>query len=141
MQQTFNLDMKMTRDIEKKKTLFGFVKEHKKIIAIGAITTCAVVVGIVIVKNRTATNVLNIEEVAAKGLKTHVDVISVDSVVVEACHESNLPSYKLINVNEHLRNLPDGCKASQSKIELAAQYGISLGDHQTWVNSYAKTVV
>lgn len=141
MEQTFNLDMNMARDIEKKKSFFGFIKEHKKVIAIGAITACAAVVGIVIVKNRTATNVLNIEEVVAKGLKTHVNVISVDPGVVEVCHESNLPSNKLINVNEHLRNLPNGCKASQSKIELAAQYGIPLGEHQTWVNSYAKTAV
>lgn len=141
MVQTFDSGQKMTEDIEKKKTFFGFVKEHKKVIAIGAVTACAVVVGVVIFKNRTATSALNIEEVVAKGLKTHGVAISVGSRGVEACHASNLSSNKLINVNEHLRNLPDGWRASQSKIDLAAQYGFSLGEHQTWVNSYAKTAV
>lgn len=137
MEQTFVSGQKMTEDTEKKKTFFDFVKEHKKVIAIGAATAC--VVGVVIFKNRTATNALNIEEVVAKGLKPHGDAISVRSGVVEACHAWNLPSNKLSNVSEHLRNLPDGWKASQSKIDLAARYGFSLGDHQTWVNSYAKT--
>jgi hypothetical protein len=131
----------MTENIEKKKTFFGFVKEHKKVIAIGTVTACAVIVGVVIFKNRTATNALNIQEIVAKGLKTQGDAISIGSEVVEVCHASNLPNNKLINVKEHLRNLPDGWKASQIKIDLAARYGFSLRDHQTWVNSYAKTAV
>lgn len=139
MVQTFVSGQKMTEVTEKKKTFFDFVKEHKKVIAIGAVTACAVVVGVVIFKSRTATNARNIEEVVAKGLKAHSEAISVRSAVIEAGHASNLPSNKLINVSEHLRNLPDGWKASQSKIDLAARYGFSLEDHQTWVNSYVKT--
>ena len=139
MEHKFVSGQEMTEDKEKQKTFFDFVKEHKKVIAIGAFTGCAVVVGVLIFKNRTATNALNIEGVVAKGLKTHSDAISVREGVVEACHAWNLPSNKLINVSEHLRNLPDGWEASQSKVDLAARYGFSLGDHQTWVNSYAKT--
>lgn len=139
MEQTFVSGQKMAEDTEKKKTFFAFVREHKKVIAIGTVTACAVVVGVVIFKNRTATNALNLEEVVAKGLKAHGDAISVRSGVVEAYQSWNLPSNRFINVSEHLRNLPNGWKASQSKIDLAARYGFSLGDHQTWVNSYAKT--
>jgi len=140
MEHTFISGQKMTEDKEKQKTFFNFVKEHKKVIAIGAVTVCAVVVGVLIFKNRTATNALNIEEAVATGLETHSDVTSVRTGVVEVCHTWNLPSNKLINVNEHLRNLHDGWEASQSKIDLAARYGFSLGSHQTWVNTYAKTV-
>jgi hypothetical protein len=139
MEQTFGSGQKMTENTEKKKTFFDFVKEHKKEIAIAGIVGVGVGVGMVIFKNRTAINALNIEEVVAKGLKTNGDAISVRSGVVEACHAWNPPSIKPINVSEHLRNLPDGWKASQSKIDLAARYGFSLGDHQTWVDSYAKT--
>ena len=139
MEQIFVLGQKLSEDTEKKKTFFDFIKEHKKVIAIGAATACVVIVGVVIFKSRTATHALNIEEVVAKGLETHDNVFPVGSGVVEACHASNLLSNKLINVNEHLRNLPDGWKASQSKIDLATRYGFSLGEHQTWVNSYAKS--
>lgn len=138
MEQTFVSSQKMTENTEKKKTFFDFVKEHKTEIAIGFSIAC-VVLGVVIFKNRTATNALNIEEVVAKGLKTHGDAISVSSGIVDAGHALNLPSNNPINVSEHLRNLPVGWKASQSKIDLAARCGFSLGDHQTWVNSYAKT--
>jgi hypothetical protein len=140
MEQTFVSGQKMTENTEKKKTFFDFVKEHKKEIAIGSATVCAVVVVVIIFKNITAANTLNIEEVVVKGLKTYGDANSVRTGVVEACHASNPPSIKSINVSEHLRNLPDVWKASQSKIDLAAQYGFSLGDHQTWVDSYTKTV-
>jgi len=133
------MEQKLTGNTEKKKTFFDFVKEHKKEIAIAVFVGVGLGVGLVICKNRTATNALNIEEVVAEGLKTHGDAISVSSEVVEACHAWNLPGNKPINVSEHLRKLPDGWKASQSKIDLAAQYGFPLGDHQTWVDSYAKT--
>jgi len=136
MEQTFISGQKMTENTEKKKTFFDYVKEHKKEIAIAVF----VGVGVVILKNITAANTLNIEEVVAKGLKTYGDANSVRSGVVEVCHASNPPSIKSINVSVHLRNLPDGWKASQSKIDMAAQYGFSIGDHQTWVDSYTKTV-
>ena len=140
MEQTFVSGQKMTENTEKKKTVLGFLKEHKKEIVIGSAIACAVIVGVVIFKNRTVTNALNIREIVAKGLNTQGDAISVGSGVVETCHALNLPSSKPINVREHLRNLPDGWKPSQSKIDLAARYGFSLGDHQTWVNPYAKAV-
>lgn len=60
MEQRFGSGQKMTEDKEKKKTFFEVVKEHKKVIAIGTATACAVVAGVVIFNNRTATNVLNI---------------------------------------------------------------------------------
>lgn len=139
MEQTFGSGQNIAENTEKKKTFFDFVKEHKKEIVIGSATVCVAVVVVVIFKNITAANAQNIiEEVVAKGLKTHNDAVSVSSGVVEACHASPPPSIKPIYVSEHLRNLPAGWKASQSKIDLASQYGFLLGDNQTWVDSYAK---
>ncbi len=139
MEQTFGSGQMMNENTEKKKTFFDFVKEHKKEIAIAVGVVVVLGVSVVILKNRPATNALNIQEVVADGLKTPSDVIPVTSKVVEACHAMNPPSIKTINVNKHLRNLPDGWKASQSKIDFAARNGISLGDHQTLVDAYAKT--
>lgn len=138
MEQTFGSGQKIAKNIEKKKTFFDFVKEHKKQIVIGSVTVCAAVVVMVIFKNITTANAQNIEKVMAKGLKTHSDVISVSLGVVEACHASPPLSSKPIYVSEHLRNLPAGWKASPSKIDLASQFGFSLGNNQTWVGSYAK---
>lgn len=138
MEQPFGSGQKTTENTEKKKTFFDFVKEHKKEIVIGSAAVCAAVVVVVIFKNITAANAQNIEEVVAKGLKIHSDTTSVSTGVVEACHASPPLSIKPIYVSEHLRNLPAGCKASPSKVDLASQYGFSLGDNQTWVDSYAK---
>lgn len=126
-------DKKMTKNTGKKKTLFDLLKEHKTVIEIVVLVGLGMVIF-------TTTKGLNIEASVAKGLKTLGDAISGRSGGVEACHAWNLPSNKPINVSEHLRNLPDGWKPSQIKIDLATRYGFSLGDHQTWVDSYVKKV-
>lgn len=41
-------------------------------------------------------------------------------------------------VSKHIRNLPDGHHASQAKRDSATEYGITLGEGQTWVESYNK---
>lgn len=40
------------------------------------------------------------------------------------------------DVAEHLRNLPNGWKASAEKIATAAEHGYDLRPGQTWVEAY-----
>lgn len=39
-------------------------------------------------------------------------------------------------VSEHIRNLPDGWKASSEKMKMAAHHGYELKPGQTWVKEY-----
>ena len=40
------------------------------------------------------------------------------------------------NVNEHIRNLHEGWKASSDKVIAAAEHGFDLKEGQTWVKEY-----
>lgn len=42
------------------------------------------------------------------------------------------------DVSGHLRNLPEGCKASEEKIATALEHGYKLLSRQTWVKPYKK---
>lgn len=46
------------------------------------------------------------------------------------------PDRKPHDVAEHLRNLPEGRKASPEKIAAAAEHGYDLLPGQTWVENY-----
>ena len=142
MEERFVSNQNLTEGREEKKVFTEFVKEHKKAIVIGAVTVFTVVVGLVIFKNRmaikAALSTFNTKVAVTKSLKIPMDVLPVSPEVVEACTAEVLPSCRTINVREHLRNLPGGWNASQSKVNLAAQYGVTLGEHQTLVNSYTK---
>ena len=41
-------------------------------------------------------------------------------------------------VSRHIRTLPKGWHASEDKIKMAQEYGISLHPGQTWVDEYTK---
>ncbi|MEI7579582.1 MAG: hypothetical protein WCJ58_06165 [bacterium] len=64
MEQTIVFDQKITKNTEDKKTIFDFVKKHKKVVVIGAAAVVVGVVGVVFKKIK-ATNTLNIEKVLA----------------------------------------------------------------------------
>ena len=131
---------KAVEDAKEKKDLIDFLKEHKKSIVIGATTLCTLVAGVFILKNRkNIINAIGVKEIIDKSMEIYEDVVPVLPETIEASIDSDVPK-KIINVREHLRNLPNNYNASQSKIDLAAQYGITLAEHQTWVNSYPKTV-
>lgn len=138
MKTQFNSNQNVGINTEKKNTVLNFIKGHKKEIAIIAGIACVAVVGVLIMKNGTAANALKIDGVA-KGLNIQSNANFAKSSVTRTYPACNPSSNNPINVSEHLRNLPDGWKASQSKIDLAEQFGFSLRDHQTWVNSYTKT--
>ena len=131
---------KEMENAKEEKGIFEFLKENKKSIVIGAVTFCTLVTGVFILKNRkSAINALEVKEIVDKGMEICEDVVPMLQQTIEPAKETDI-SKRIINVREHLRNLPNNYNASQSKIDLAAQYGIILAEHQTWVNSYPKTV-
>lgn len=140
MENRFEINQNVKEDAKEKKSFLKFINEHKKEITFGAVAVCAIVAGVVICRNRVTINNLEIEDVIENEIKTHRDLIPVASEVAVKSISGNLPSGKIINVNEHLRNLPDSWNPSQNKVALAALHGYTLEEHQTWVNSYAKVV-
>lgn len=126
----------------KKKSLFEKAKDHKKELAIGAVTILSVVAIVLVVKNK-ATIEAAIKSTHTKGglansLKGRNDVAPTISEVTHTSIPSNAPIVE-INVRGHIRNLPDGWNPSTSNKEVARNLGYCLDEHQTWVNPYTKT--
>lgn len=122
----------------KKKGFFEKAKEHKKEIAIGAVI---VISAVLVVKNKgafqSAIKSLRMEEALTESLKTQNNAGPLISDSVSTGVPSNLPIGN-INVRGHARNLPEGWKPSSSRVELAAEYGCSLGENQTFVSPHTK---
>jgi hypothetical protein len=141
MENQYMSNQNMTEDVgeSKEKGFFEKAKEYKKEIAIGA---GAVLFVVLVVKNRkafiSAIKSLHIEEVLTNSLETRNNACPLIPESVSKSVTSDLPIGNIMNVREHIRNLPEGWNPSISKVELAAKYGYSLEEHQTWVNAYTK---
>ena len=122
----------------KKKGFFEKVKEHKKEIAISAVIVIATVL---VVKNKGAfqssIKSVRVEEALTSSLETPDNVGSLISESISTSVSSNFPIDN-INVRGHVRNLPEGWKPSSGRGELAAEYGYSLGENQTFVSPHTK---
>ena len=122
----------------KKKGFFEKVKEHKKEIAISAVIVIATVL---VVKNKGAfqssIKSSRIQEALTSSLENQDNVGPLISESISTSVSSNFPIDN-INVRGHVRNLPEGWKPSSSRVELAAEYGYSLGENQTFVSSHTK---
>ena len=122
----------------KKKGFFEKVKEHKKEIAISAVIVIATVL---VVKNKGAfqssIKSARMEEALISSLETPDNVGSLISESISTSVSSNFPIDN-INVRGHVRNLPEGWKPSSGRGELAAEYGYSLGENQTFVSPHKK---
>lgn len=143
MEAQFMPNQSLTGDLcdSKEKGFFEKAKEHKKEIAIGAATVLLVVAVVVVINRAAFISAIKsscIEEVFTNRLETRNNAGPLISKTVSKSVMSNLPIGNIMNVREHIRNLPEGWKPSISKVELAAKYGYSLGEHQTLVNAYTK---
>ena len=122
----------------KKKGFFEKVKEHKKEIAISAVIVIATVL---VVKNKGAfqssIKSSRIQEALTSSLENQDNVCPLISESISTSVSSNFPIDN-INVRGHVRNLPEGWKPSSSRVELAAEYGYSLGENQTFVSPHTK---
>ena len=140
METRFMSKQNMAGDVgdSKKKGFFEKVKEHKKEMAIGAVI---VISAVLVVKNKGAfqssIKSVRMEEALTSSLETPDNVGSLISESISTSVSSNFPIDN-INVRGHVRNLPEGWKPSSSRVELAAEYGYSLGENQTFVSPHTK---
>lgn len=104
------------------KELKQMLSEHKYEIIVGAGVGVALVVALKYVSTR---------EVKA--------TIGVTEIIADTNNVVPRPE-QLINVKQHVRNLPSAWKPSQEKLLLAKALCIPLGPNQTIVNPYCKVV-
>lgn len=134
----------MTSDAgrRKKKGFFEKAKGYKKEIAIGAGLVISVVAVGLVYKNKTALKSAiqssRIEEAFLNSLETWNNSVPLISDSALKNNIDSLPVGNIINVKEHIRNLPEGWNPSISKVELAEKNGYRLERHQTWVNAHTK---
>lgn len=128
---------------KEKKTLVNWVKEHKKELIIAGVSIVVIIAVIIGIKNHTA-----LEDAWAslrKLVEKKPDVIPVSNTAsvaeftpIKDIMEINIVTADRIphDVAGHLRNLPEGWKASAEKIATAAEHGYDLLPGQTWVEAY-----
>lgn len=124
--------------IQKKKSFFEKVKEHKTEIIIAGVTIITIAGAVLTVKNRNSFRGHNVTNLLKECGKVNNDSIPHVSEAIENTVSSISSNGRVIDVSKHIRNLPEGWKASSEKLDSAIQAGIILGDHQTWVDDYSK---
>ena len=128
---------------KEKKTFLDWIKKHKKELIIAGVSIAAIIAVIVGIKNHKALEEAwsSLRKLVEKTPETiHVkkqmpitEVTPVkDSVEINIVTADRIPH----DVAEHLRNLPEGWKASVEKIATAAEHGYDLLPGQTWVEAY-----
>lgn len=123
--------------------LVNWLKEHKKELAITGITTVAVLVVALGVKNKDS--LIKNKDILHKMVKQtpqNIQKISINASLDEAPHiEVGNVEKMPFEVSPHIRNLHKGWSASQDKVEAALEHGFVLNEGQTWVESYKKCLV
>lgn len=130
----------MERD---KKSFMGWVKEHREELMIAGVSFAVVIALIISIKNQKALKeaweslrilVEKRPNVTPVGKPFAVDVVT---PVKEIAKINNVTADRAPHdVAEHLRNLPEGWKASAKKIATAVEHGYDLCPGQTWVEAY-----
>jgi len=126
------------KSTKKKKSFFEKVKEHKVEIIVGGITIVSVLGVVLIVKNWDTIKGQTVTSFFKDGTKANGDTIPSVAETIENTIISIQPNGRVIDVSKHIRNLPDGWKASAEKMDSAIKSGIELGANQTWVEGYSK---
>lgn len=128
---------------KEKKKIVDWIKEHKTELIIAGVSVSALVMLILGIKNKET-----LEEFWSSLKRvTEEKSISIDNEVLNSMSETfpvqEVPMNNIIlieriphNVDSHLRNLPEGWRASAEKIATAAEHGYELLPGQTWVEAY-----
>lgn len=123
---------------QKKKSFFEKVKEHKAEIIIGGITIVSVLGVVLIVKNWDTIKGQTVTSLFMNGTKANGDTIPRVTEAIENTIISIQSNGRVIDVSKHIRNLPEGWKASAEKMDSAIKSGFVLGANKTWVEGYSK---
>lgn len=120
-------------DCREKRGFNQFISKHWWKILIGVGTVGG---SIFLFKNRESLKLLfsNTQSIQS------IENIAIGNIIQESIDDglNMLPQVETINVSAHLRNLPNGWNASPNKLAEAAQQGIILAKHQTFVSPYTK---
>lgn len=126
-----------------KKTFVDWIKEHKKELIIAGVSIAAIIAVIIGIKNHKAleevwASLRKLVEKTPETMPVAKSVPDTDMSPVKEIVEINIISSDRVphDVVEHLRNLPEGWKASAEKIATAAEHGYDLLPGQTWVEAY-----
>lgn len=128
---------------KEKKKIVDWIKKHKAELIIAGVGGSALIMLILGVKNKET-----LEEFWSSLKKvTGEKSISIDNEVFNSVSETfsvqEVPMNNIMlieriphDVDSHLRNLPEGWRASAEKIATAAEHGYELLPGQTWVEAY-----
>lgn len=129
--------------MEKEKRFVEWVKEHKRELIIAGVSIAAIIAVIIGIKNHKAleeawASFRKLVEKTPECIPVEKTVAVTETVPVKDIVEINIVTADRIphDVAEHLRNLPEGWKASAEKIATAAEHGYDLLLGQTWVEGY-----
>ena len=127
--------------MKQEKSIGGWNRKHKKALLIAGATVVAVVGAVLVVKNREAIEVL-ITGGAGKGeLHQALNLGETMPDLPEVLEQTSPSSGKIIAIQEHLRRLPEGYRASARKVAEATEAGIVLGANQTLVSAHSRNCV
>ena len=128
---------------KEKKKIVGWIKEHKTELVIAGISISALLMLILGIKNKETLEEFynSLKKVTGEksvGMDSEVFNISLETYPVQEVPMNNFVLIERIphDVESHLRNLPEGWRASAEKIATAAEHGYELLPGQTWVEAY-----
>lgn len=116
----------------------SFIKEHKKEIIVGVSLAAAWVTCYLIFKNKEAlqsaiVNFGKSKDVIKEVITLKDEVVDIDIVATKEIE-------KIVDVASHIRHLPEGQHPSADKIRLAIEQQIKLGENETLVKAYQKSL-
>lgn len=143
---------------EQKKGFIEWIKAHKKELMIAGISITAIIAAVLVYRNRESIAALwdtlkklckkaSVSELTVATTAPKVDLVT--PTVVNTVEGVIEPTKKIVRslpqspfeVTDHIRNLPEGWRASASKIATAAEHGYELLPGQTWVERYMKNEI
>lgn len=121
-----------------KKNFVEKINQHKTEIIITSVTVVSAIGIILLMKNGDVIKEQIVSNFFKKDIGANENIFTNASEVGENLIIKALADKKIVDVSTHIRNLPNGWKASTVKLESAIENGIMLGTNQTWVDNYSK---
>ena len=143
---------------EQKKGFIKWIMAHKKDLLIAGISITAIIAAVLVYRNHESIVALwdtlkkTLQKTAVSELPVATTASKVDLVTPTAVNTVEVviePTEKIVKllpqgpfeVTDHIRNLPEGWRASAGKIATAAEHGYELLPGQTWVERYVKNEI